>query len=171
MTQPARKSASSHKPDHDAPGLPGEAAANNAHIPPTYWRAFSLVAFTMNRFIVDHVVRSARLLDNDIETMILFGMLSHLNVAHLPPGSRPSRELDAHGQMSDPQPLLGPVRIRDLTLISGRLRETIRRKLEVLQPQGRVRPGHAPAVAGRAGGQPSSGVRLNQAPRAVRRCA
>jgi hypothetical protein len=139
MTQPARKSASSHKPDYDAPGLPGEAAADNAHIPPAYWRAFSLVGFTMNRFIVDHVVRSARMFDNDIETMILFGMLSHLNVAHLvPPGSRPSQTLNAQGRVPDPQPQLRPVRIRDLTLISGRPRETIRRKVEALMAQGRV---------------------------------
>jgi hypothetical protein len=126
-------------PDYDAPGLPGEPPADSAHIPPSYWRAFSLVAFTMNRFIVDHVVRSARQFDNDIETMILFGMLSHLNVAHLmPPGSRPSQVLNPRGRLPDSQPQLRPVRIRDLTLISGRPRETIRRKLEALLEEGRV---------------------------------
>jgi hypothetical protein len=113
MTQPAGKSTSSHKPGYDAPGLPGEACADNAHIPPAYWRAFSLVAFAMNRFIVDHMLRSARLFDNDIETMILFGMLWHQNVAHLvPPGSRPSQAVDAQGRVSDPQPQLRPVSAR-----------------------------------------------------------
>jgi hypothetical protein len=71
--------------------------------------------------------------------MILFGMLSHLNAAHLvPPGSRPSKTLNAQGRVPDSQPQLRPVRIRDLTLISGRPRETIRRKLEALVTQGRV---------------------------------
>jgi hypothetical protein len=139
MAKPTDKHASTPEPDFDAPGLPGEAPADSAHIPPAYWRAFSMVAFTMNRFIVDHVVRSARLFDNDMEAMILFGMLSHLNAAHLmPPGSRPSQALNAQGRVPDPQPQLRPVRIRDLTLISGRPRETIRRKLEALLAQGRV---------------------------------
>ena len=137
MNPPAPRPVSA--PDYDAPGLPGEAPADSAHLPPAYWRAFSVLAFTMNRFIVDHVVRSARQFDNDIEMMMLFGMLSHLNVAHLmPPGSRPSQALDAQGRVPDPQPRLRPVRIRDLTLISGRPRETIRRKLEALLAQGRV---------------------------------
>jgi hypothetical protein len=125
--------------DFEAPGLPGEARIDSASIPPAYWRAFSLVAFTMNRFIVDHVVRSARLFDNDTEAMILFGMLSHLNAAHLmPPGASPSQLLNAQGRVPDPQPRLRPVRIRDLTLITGRPRETIRRKLERLEAEGRV---------------------------------
>jgi len=139
MTKPARKTEHPPAPDYTAPGLPGEPRADSAHIPPAYWRAFSLVAFTMNRFIVDHVVRSARQFDNDIEAMMLFGMLSHLNVAHLmPPGSRPSQALDAQGRVPDSQPQLRPVRVRDLTLISGRPRETVRRKLEALLAQGRV---------------------------------
>jgi hypothetical protein len=139
MSKPARKTEHPPATDYAAPGLPGEPPGDDVRIPPAYWRAFSLVAFTMNRFIVDHVLRSARLFDNDIETMILFGMLSHLNVAHLmPPGSRPSQALDAQGRVPDSQPQLRPVRIRDLTLISGRPRETIRRKLEALQAQGRV---------------------------------
>jgi hypothetical protein len=126
-------------PDYSAPGLPGEAPADAAGVPPAYTRAFGLVAFTMNRFIVDHVVRSARQFDNDIEMMMLFGMMSHLNVAHLmPPGSRPSQALDAQGRVLDSQPKLRPVRVRDLTLISGRPRETVRRKLEALLAQGRA---------------------------------
>jgi hypothetical protein len=125
--------------DFDAPGLPSEAPADSAHVPPEYWRAFSLVAFTMNRFIVDHVVRMARHFDNDVEAMILFGTLSHLNAAHLlPPGSSPSQRLNEQGRVPDPQPQLRPVRIRDLAQITGRPRETIRRKLEQMEAQGRV---------------------------------
>lgn len=139
MPQPKVSHAVASTPDLEAPGLPGEARIDSGSIPPEYWRAFSVVAFTMNRFIVDHVVRSARLFDNDTEAMILFGMLSHLNAAHLmPPGASPSRLLNAQGRVPDPQPRLRPVRIRDLTLITGRPRETIRRKLERLEAEGRI---------------------------------
>ena len=139
MMNSAKRAAAKPRLDFDAPGLPGEAPADSAQIPAAHLRAFSLVAFTMNRFIIDQIVRSARQFDNDIEAMILFGMLSHLNVAHLmPPGSRPSQMLSSQGRVLDAQPQLRPMRVRDLTLISGRPRETIRRKLESLVAQGRV---------------------------------
>ena len=125
---------------HAAPGLPGEAPAVIGDIPVHYWRAFSLVAFTMNRFIVDHMLRSARFFDNDAETMLLYGMLAHLNVAHiLPPGSRPSERLGTDGRVPDVQPRLRPVRLRDLEQIMGRPRETIRRRLDRLVKAGRIR--------------------------------
>jgi len=125
--------------DLAAPGLPGEARADGAGTPAAYWRAFSLVTFTMNRFIVDHVLRAARHFDNDTETMILFGTIAHLNSAHLvAPGSRPSSVLGADGRVPDAQPQLRPVRLRDLVQITGRPRETIRRKLERLEAQGRL---------------------------------
>jgi hypothetical protein len=108
-------------------------------VPPEHWRAFSLLAFTMNRFIVDHVIRAARLFDNDTEALILFGMLAHLNIVHLmPPGSSPRTTLDSHGRIPDPQPKLRPVRLRDLAQITDRPRETIRRKLEHMRAAGRV---------------------------------
>jgi len=125
--------------DLAAPGLPGEARVDGAGTPAAYWRAFSLVTFTMNRFIVDHVLRAARHFDNDTETMILFGTIAHLNSAHLvAPGSRPSSVLGADGRVPDAQPQLRPVRLRDLVQITGRPRETIRRKLERLETQGRL---------------------------------
>ena len=75
-----------------APGLPGEAPAQPEQAPPSYQRAFSVAAFTMKRFIVDQTLRAARQFDNDVETMMLFGVLAHLNVAHLmPPGTQPSQ--------------------------------------------------------------------------------
>jgi hypothetical protein len=111
-----------------------------AGIPPEYWRAFSMLGFTMGRFMVDHVIRSARLFDNDTESMILFGMLAHLNIVHLvPPGSSPRTTLDRQGRIPGSQPKLRPVRIRDLAQITGRPRETIRRKLEHMRSAGRVR--------------------------------
>jgi hypothetical protein len=125
--------------DLGAPGLPGTAAIGEQPIAPEYWRSFSIVAFAMNRFVIDQVIRAARHFDNDIEAMVIFGMLSHLNVAHLvPPGASPSADLTTKGSVPDSQPRMRPVRLRDLEQITGRPRETIRRKLERLEADGRV---------------------------------
>ncbi len=136
-----RPSPSEPVPDTDprAPGLPGELPGRPGDAPAEYWRAFSIVAFTMNRFVVDQVLRASRMFDHDIEAMVIFGTLSHLNAAHLvPPGSRPSATLGPEGRVPDAQPKLRPVRLRDLVQITGRPRETIRRKLEKLQADGRI---------------------------------
>lgn len=122
-----------------APGLPGEPPARPEDVPAEYWRAFSIVAFSMNRFVIDQVLRASRMFDNDVEAMVIYGTLSHLNVAHLiPPGSRPSTALSRDGRVSDVQSKLRPVRLRDLVQITGRPRETIRRKLDKLQTEGRI---------------------------------
>lgn len=126
-------------PDLAAPGLPGESPLAADGIPAVYWRAFSLAAFTMNRFIVDQVIRAARHFENDTEAMILFGTIAHLNAAHLmPPGSSPTSVLGADGRVPESQARLRPVRLRDLCQIMDRPRETIRRKLERLEAQGRL---------------------------------
>jgi hypothetical protein len=120
-------------------GLPGEAQTHLEEIPPAYARAFSVAAFAMNRFFVDHSIRATRLFDNDFEAMFLYGLLAHLNVAHImPPGSRPSDLLNAEGRVPDAQAQMRPVRLRDLCQVAGRPRETIRRKLERLEARGRV---------------------------------
>jgi hypothetical protein len=120
-------------------GLPGESRLEGEAVPPEYWRAFSLITFTMNRFIIDQVIRAARHFDNDTEAMILFGTIAHLNVAHLvPPGASPTSVLGTDGRVVDAQSQLRPVRIRDLAQITGRPRETIRRKVEHLEAQGRL---------------------------------
>jgi hypothetical protein len=126
--------------DPKAPGLPGEPHDTTATPPAAYDRAFSVVAFAMNRFIVDHVLRAARMFDGDVETMILFGVVSHLNVAHLIlPGARPSESLDEAGKLpGDAQPALRPVRLRDLVIVTGKPRETIRRRLERLRACGHL---------------------------------
>jgi hypothetical protein len=139
MTSESHQAIDPASVDLSAPGLPSERAIQPDSISPEYWRAFGIVAFTMNRFIIDHLIRAARHFDNDTEAMVLFGMLSHLNVAHLmTPGSRPSTTLNERGSVPDSQPKLRPVRIRDLAQITGRPRETIRRKLERLEADGRV---------------------------------
>lgn len=138
MTQ-TRKRRPMRRIDIGAPGLPGGPALDVAGIPPEYWRAFSILGFTMGRFMVDHMIRSSRLFDNDMEAMILFGMLAHLNIVHLvPPGSNPVSTLDRRGRIPESQSKLRPVRIRDLAQITGRPRETIRRKLEQMRSAGRV---------------------------------
>lgn len=123
-----------------APGVPGSEVEDAAGFPPEYRRAFSLLAFAMGRFVVDHVLRSARLFDDDTEALVLFGMLAQLNIVHLvPPGSSPATTLDHLGRVPDIQHRLRPVRVRDLAQITGRPRETVRRKLEHMQAAGRVR--------------------------------
>ena len=78
-------------PDLGRPGLPGEDPLDTAHIPEAYWRAFSVAAFAMNRFIVDHMIRASRQFDNDLEGDDHLRVPAHLNIAHLmPPGTRPS---------------------------------------------------------------------------------
>lgn len=139
MTENPQESSGQPTPDHSAPGLPGEEPISPAGVPAEYWRAFAIVAFSMNRFIIDQMIRAARLFDNDTEALVLFGVLSHLNVAHLlPPGARPSGTLNPRGSVQGAQPRLRPVRIRDLVQITGRPRETIRRKLDRLEATGRV---------------------------------
>jgi hypothetical protein len=125
--------------DPRAPGLPGERPAHPEDTPLEYLRAFSLIAFTMKRFVVDQVLRASRMFDNDIEAMVLFGTLSHLNVLPMrPPGTRPSTSLGPDGRAPNAQALLRPVRLRDLVQITGRPRETVRRKLQGLEAQRRA---------------------------------
>lgn len=81
----SRVTRSPRRIDIHAPGIPGGQPLDAASVPPEYWRAFSIVAFAMNRFVVDHIIRSARLFDNDTEALVLFGMLAHLKVVHLMP--------------------------------------------------------------------------------------
>jgi hypothetical protein len=102
-------------------------------------RAFGLLAFTMNRFIVDQMVRSARHLGGDHERLVIWGVLAHLNVAHLmPPGSLPRTVLDDNGTVPDAQQRMRPMLLRDLAQITGIPRETARRKLESLREDGWV---------------------------------
>jgi hypothetical protein len=114
--------------------------------------AFSLVAFIMNRHMIDHMLRAARLLDDgDFESLVLWGILAHQNVAHLmPPGSIPAAVLTETGNVPDVEVRLRPLLLRDLSAIAGIPRETARRKLERLARQGFVeRSGRAWVVSTR----------------------
>ena len=96
--------------------------------------AYSILAFTMNRCVIDQMLRSARRFGGDYERLVLWGVLAHLNVAPLmPPGSLPSSVLDAHGLVPDADARMQPVRTSDLAQITGIPRETVRRKLAWLE--------------------------------------
>ncbi len=125
------------------------AALNDADA--AFDRSFSLVAFIMNRHIVDHMLRCARqLVDGDFEALVLWGVLAHQNVAHLmPPGSLPAAMLDERGRLDDYPKRVRPMLLRDLSAITGIPRETARRKLEKLAGLGFVeRVGSAWSVSG-----------------------
>jgi hypothetical protein len=71
--------------------MPGEDRVDGQTTPQSYWQAFSLVTFTMNRFMLDQVLRATRYFDNEAEAMVLFGTVVHLSVGHLvPPNSGPA---------------------------------------------------------------------------------
>ncbi len=98
--------------------------------------AFSLIAFAMNRHLVDHMLRCTRELGVDFESLVIWGLVCHLNVAHLVgPGSSPSSHLDNTGRRL-PSSGYRTIRLRDLEQISRLPRETIRRKLARLEEQG-----------------------------------
>lgn len=101
-------------------------------------RAFSLVAFIMNRHLVDHMVRTSRRFGIDFETLVIWAVVAHQNAAHLmPPGSLPSAALDETGRLpTSDAPRLRPLRLRDVTQITGIPRETARRKLRTLGEAG-----------------------------------
>ena len=100
-------------------------------------RAFTLVAFAMNRHLIDHMLRIARNLTlDDYEAMIIWGVLAHQNIAHLlPPGSLPSAVLNDQGRLDLQDEGLRPLRLRDVVQITRIPRETARRKLELLASQ------------------------------------
>ncbi|MGU3628801.1 helix-turn-helix domain-containing protein [Comamonas sp. C24C] len=105
-----------------------------------YNKSFVLVAYIANRFLIDHMLRSARLFaNNDFETMVIWGVLAHQNVGHLmPPGIAPEAVLSERGRLESEEKLR-PLRLRDVSAITGIPRETTRRKLEAMADKGFVR--------------------------------
>lgn len=100
-------------------------------------RAFGLVAFSLNRYIVDHLLRFARQFGPDYQMLVVWGVLAHQCVIHLiPAGSRARDVLNQNGLLTDPDPDLRPVRQRDLSQITGIPKETVRRKLLKLEQYG-----------------------------------
>jgi hypothetical protein len=101
-------------------------------------KAFSLVAFIMNRHFMDHLLRCGRtFVDGDLEALVLLGVLAHQNVAHLmPPGTLPASVLNDQGRVAGYERNVRPMLLRDIAAITGIPRETARRKLEYLAGKG-----------------------------------
>ncbi len=98
-----------------------------------------LVSFSLNRYIVDHLLRTMRHFELDMDSVIVWSLLAHLNVAHLiPPGATPATVLDKSGRLVREDAQLRHVRLRDLEQISMIPRETVRRKLAKLLERGLV---------------------------------
>ena len=108
------------------------------HFDAAFDRGFSLAAFIMNRHLIDHFVRVSRHFKLDFESVVIWGVVAAQNTAHLlPPGSRPTTRLTNDGRLShDDQARVRPLRLRDVTQITGVPRETARRKLLALGEAG-----------------------------------
>lgn len=99
--------------------------------------SFSVLAFMMNRAVVDQMLRSARRFGGDFEALMIWGVLAHQNVAHLLPLGRLLPALmDEQGYPATLQQEIKPILLRDVAQITGIPRETVRRKLEWLKTQG-----------------------------------
>jgi hypothetical protein len=98
-----------------------------------------MIAFALNRHLIDHTLRATKELGVDMESLVIWRAMAHLNVIHLvPPGSRPESLLDESGLLPGYPDGLKPVRLRDLECITGIPRETIRRKLLKLEKIGHL---------------------------------
>jgi len=97
---------------------------------------FGLVAFAVNRHVMDHMRRVVADLGLDMDTAYVWGTLAHLNVAPvLKLGADSADVLNAEGMLrAEP----APARLADLAEITRLPRETVRRKLEQLAALGKV---------------------------------
>lgn len=100
-------------------------------------RSFGLLAYVCNRFIVNHMRRVMSELQTDLESSFILGTLAQLNVA-AQWGGRFDRAsiLDDSGVVPDLQ--LMPIKLGNLSQITGLPRESVRRKLEKLRLLGKV---------------------------------
>lgn len=100
-------------------------------------RSFGMVAFVLNRQLIDHMLRVGRELTlDDYESMLIWGVLAHQNVAHLlPPVALPTVVLDDRGRLDTAVEGRRALRLRDLVQITRLPRETVRRKLNGLAAQ------------------------------------
>lgn len=128
-----------HVPESGACRERPELDPRSAAFDAAFDQSFGLVAFAMNRHLIDHMLRAQRELQVDFESLVIWGLLAHLNSAHLvAPGSSPHSILDGQGLLKDLGAGLRPQRLRDLEQIARMPRETIRRKLAALEVRGYV---------------------------------
>jgi hypothetical protein len=95
--------------------------------------AFGPISFTANRHLIEHMIRVRRSLGIDYDTMLIWGVLAHLNVAHMLPPGKSKSLIEIENEHKDPITGMRPLRLRDLEQVTGLPRETIRRKLNKLQ--------------------------------------
>ena len=99
-------------------------------------KAFSVLAFTVNRHIVDHWRRVSLDLGMDFESAYIWGILAHTNVmCHFPPGLNGDNLIRSAGSFEGHAK---PVRLTDLADITKLPTETVRRRLKKLEQQGKV---------------------------------
>lgn len=85
-----------------------------------------LISFTLNRYIVDHLLRTMRHFDLNLESVVIWSLLAQLNVVHLiPPGAKPDAVLGDDGRLVREGNGMRAMRLRDLEQISLLPRETI----------------------------------------------
>jgi DNA-binding transcriptional ArsR family regulator len=102
-----------------------------------YERGFGLLAFVCNRFVLNHMRRIGIELDIDLESAMIWGILAHMNnLPSLPMNADPMEVLNEIGMKSSGD--LAPLRLAELTMITGLPKETVRRKLERLRAAGKV---------------------------------
>ena len=117
-----------------------EIASTVADDLPGFEAAFGFLAFTCNRHLIDHMLRFSRHFGFDYETMVIWGVLAHQNVAHLIPlRMRGEEYTDTLGRPMEIGTQLRAVRVRDLVQITRIPKETVRRKLELLVRDGWIR--------------------------------
>ncbi|WP_068638174.1 hypothetical protein [Thauera butanivorans] len=100
-------------------------------------RSFGVVAFTCNRYIVDHMRRlNNSRIGLELETALIWGIIAHLSIARsIRPGFPSDDVINEKGMFVGE---LHPVRVADIVQISGVPKETVRRKLEKLRTLGKV---------------------------------
>ena len=95
--------------------------------------AFGPISFVANRHLIEHMIRVRRTLGIDYDTMLIWGVLAHLNVAHMLPPGKTKSLIEIENEHRNPVTGMRPLRLRDLEQVTGLPRETIRRKLSKLQ--------------------------------------
>jgi hypothetical protein len=103
-------------------------------------RNFAQAGFILNRFLVHHLLRMARHTNGDFESLVIWSALALQNTASLlGPGARPLTPLQPDGTFPEALLRANGLRSSDVAQITGIPRETVRRKLERLSTNGRVK--------------------------------
>lgn len=112
--------------------------ADNPDFDEKFRNAFGTIAFTVNRHLIEHMMRAQRELGVDYETLVIWGILAHLNVAHLMGGGATRLQCELDAALAEPSNGLRPLKLRDLEQVTRLPRETIRRKLKKLEALGHI---------------------------------